>query len=163
MEQNALERLRERFFPDRAKQAEAARVSKKIAEAEAVIATRPKFSRTSFFFKSPYIGSIALPERWEGKYATRESEQSIDFMYVLPGEAGYPIFNISLVAKKDWEKNKASDSEVKALKELPDQVFTVKLFSTEIAGKLRVEEYARMREEAKVAWNSFKSYEQPKN
>jgi hypothetical protein len=123
----------------------------------------PKFSRTSFFFQTPYIGSIAVPETWEGKYATKESGQSIDFLYALPGEAGYPIFNISLMTRKEWDKLKTGKTELRVLKELPDQIFATKLYEADIADKSRAQEFSKMREEAKAVWNSFRSYAQPIN
>lgn len=123
----------------------------------------PKFARTSFFFQAPYIGSIALPETWEGRYATKESGQSINFLYALPGEAGYPIFGISLVTKKEWDELKAGKTERLALKELSEHVFTVQLYDADIADQTRSLEFAKMREEAKAAWNSFRSYKQPLN
>jgi len=159
-EQSIFSRISQRFFSDKQAADEEAKV---IAAKLSAAPKEPKFSRTSFLFQTPYIGSLAIPESWEGKYATRESGQSIDFLYALPGEAGTPIFTITLLAKKEWEKQKPAKPELQVIKELPEHVFVAKLHNTVIADQRRAEEYQRMTNEAKASWNSFRSYAQPKN
>ncbi len=159
-EQGIFSRISHRLFSNEQAADEEARV---VAAKLAAAPKEPKFSRISFLFQTPYIGSLAIPESWEGKYATRETGQSIDFLYALPGEAGTPIFTVTLLSKKEWEKQKPAKPELQAIKELPEHVFVVKLHNAVIADKQRAEEYLRMTNEAKVSWNSFRSYVQPKN
>ncbi|NTW22419.1 hypothetical protein HGA34_02615 [Candidatus Falkowbacteria bacterium] len=127
------------------------------------VPNEPKFSRTSFFFQAPYIGSLAIPESWEGKYATKETGQSIDFLYVLPGEPGIPIFTVDLLTKKDWEKFKAANQGAQVIKDLPEHVFVARIRNATTTDQDRVKEYIRMTGEAKASWNSFRSHLQPKN
>lgn len=123
---------------------------------------QPKFSRTSFFFQAPYIGSIAIPETWEGKYVTKESGQSIDFLYALPGDAGTPIFTIKLLTKAEWKKAEPAYAGFQVVKELPEHVFVARISNAVINDKAKAQEYLKMANEAKAAWSSFRSYDQSK-
>jgi hypothetical protein len=61
------------------------------------------YSRITFFLRSPVVGSLAIPEYWEGKYRTKEEGNQINLNYADNPNLEANIFYIKYYVQQEWE------------------------------------------------------------
>jgi hypothetical protein len=142
-----------------ARQAEKVRAEKE-AVLQAKLNTMEKFSRITFFYTAPYLGSIAIPEAWEKKYRVAEENNLIDFYYAPTPEEEYPLFQIGILSRDEWEKKQATEKNLETLNVVSNFVFFYQSYAAEINNPVKEMDYLGMQKQVKSILNSFKSYKQ---
>lgn len=148
-------------FPDRKalERAEKIRVEK-AAALQAKLEAMEKFSRVTFFYTAPYLGSVAVPEAWEKKYRSSEKNNFIDFYYAPTATEEYPLFQIGILSRDEWEKKQTEKNNYQALTMVSNFVFFYQIYSVEIKNPVKNDDYDGMQKQVKSILASFKSYKQ---
>jgi hypothetical protein len=126
---------------------------KKLEEAE-------KFSRVTFFYTAPYLGSVAIPAAWEKKYRVAEENNTVDFYYTPGAEEEYLLFRISILSREEWEKKQAESNNFQVLAIVSNFVFFNKIYAEKINNPVKQTDYDGMQKQVKSVLDSFKSYKQ---
>lgn len=133
---------------------------KKNQELQRKLNSMEKFSRITFFYTAPYLGSVAIPESWEKKYRVAEKNNTIDFYYTPSAEDEYPLFQIGILSREEWEKKQMKPDRAEMLAMVSNFVFFNQIYSVKIENQVRQADYDGMQKQLKSIFNSFKSYKQ---
>jgi hypothetical protein len=134
--------------------------TEKAAALQAKLEAMEKFSRVTFFYTAPYLASIAIPEAWEKKYRTAEENNSIDFYYAPTAAEDYPLFQISILSRDEWEKKQGENNNFQVIKMVSNFVFFYQIYDTRIDNPVKAEDFDEMKNQVKSVINSFKTYKQ---
>jgi len=118
-----------------------------------------KFSRITFFNTMSMIGSLSIPEIWEGKYRVKEDGNKVSFLYIVNPDNVSPIFSIKFYEKNEWKdlqkKEKKFEREIKTKDDL---VFVYILYPNNIYTGKEAIEFQEMSNQVKKIIESFKSF-----
>jgi len=118
-----------------------------------------KFSRITFFHTASMIGSLAMPEVWEGKYRVKEDGNKVSFLYIVNPNKISPIFSIKFYKKNEWENLQGKKDKLeKEIKIKDDLVFVYILYSNNVYIDKEAIEFKEMLAQVKNIIGSFKSF-----
>lgn len=147
--------------PDRQAERQAEKIrAEKEAVLQAKLAQQEKFSRVTFFYTAPYLGSVAIPAIWEKKYRTEEKNNTIDFFYTPMAGEEYPLFQIGILSREEWEKKRLESDKLAVLAIVSNFVFFDQIYTIKINNPVKQEDYNGMQKQVKSVLDSFKSYKQ---
>lgn len=144
----------------RAEKRAAAIRAEKIALEQKKLEEAEKFSRVTFFYTAPYLGSVAIPAAWEKKYRVAEENNTVDFYYTPGADEEYPLFGIGILSRDEWEKKQAASNNIQVLAMVSNFVFFDQIYSAKINNPVKQADYDGMQKQVKSIIGSFKSYKQ---
>jgi hypothetical protein len=118
------------FFQERIKQTGVLEIvrHKQQAVAPPPVDAKPnpvdQYSRITFFHRHEYIASIAVPQDWEGRYQTDETDKELSFYYATNKQGRVLVFKMAANTDKEWSLYKSANSAAIELKRVPGYVFS---------------------------------------
>ena len=129
---------------------------KNLPPAEETIRRSGNTSRVTFFHSLPAIGSLAIPEEWEGKYRTKEEGNIVTFYYIGEPEKISPIFLVEIYSEQEWKDLKYKNKEI--IKFLNNKVYVYSLNIDNPHTGRKAEEFQEMQKEVRKIIESFKVF-----
>lgn len=124
-------------------------------EVEETIIRSGNTSRVTFFHSLPKIGSLAIPEEWEGKYRIKEEGNITTFYYIGEPEKATLIFSIEVYPEQEWENNN-KDKEI--IKSLDGNIYVYSMNNNYPQAGDKVKEFQEMQKEIPKILKTFKVF-----
>ncbi len=125
---------------------------------EEVIQRSGNTSRVTFFHSLPNIGSLAIPEEWEGKYRIKEEGNIAIFYYIGEPEKILPIFSVETYSKQEWEDKKNKNKNKEIIKSQDDNMYVYSLNNNYPQAGEKAKEFQEMQKEIPKILESFKVF-----
>jgi hypothetical protein len=113
-------------------------------------------SRVTFFHTRPSIGSLAIPEEWEGKYRVKEEGNTVIFYYIGQPDNITPIFSLTVYSETAWTGQKNNNQ--KLIKSQDGSVYVYDLNADSRPAGDKVKEFLEMQQDIEKIIESFKIF-----